>query len=336
MTGPALPAGRRRGRATWKTLARAGVLLLSFAVLLVALARRWSEVEPLLGRLSILAVASAAVAVLVGALCSFLSWRAILTDLGSPVPLSAGMRIYFLGQLGKYLPGSIWTALVQMELGRDYQIPRRASAAAAAISMFMVLGVGLLVALFVLPLLGSGAFGQYSWALAVLPLLLLTLYPPLLNRLVRVLLRLARREPMPKDLTLAGIVRSAGWALLMWAFYGLQIWFLARGIGVGGPALLVRVMGAFAGAWAIGFLLVVAPAGVGAREAALILLLDPVMPGPQATVIAVVSRLLFTLADFGWGAAVAAVSALRRRLRREADPSDQPPMVSNPYGPPGD
>jgi hypothetical protein len=334
MNGPGLSVERRR-RTTWKALARVSVLLLFFAVLLVALVRRWSGVEPLLGRLSVLAVGMAAVAVLVGALCSFLSWRAILIDLGSPLAVSAGMRVYFVGQLGKYLPGSIWTPVVQMELGRDYQIPRRASAAAAAISMFMVLGVGLLVALLVLPLLGIGAFGQYGWALAVLPVLLLLLYPPLLNRLVRLLLRLARREPMPKDLTLAGIVRSAGWALLMWLCYGVQVWVLARSIGVGGPGLLVRVTGAFAGAWAIGFLLVVAPAGLGAREAALILLLSPMMAASQATVIAVVSRLLFTFADFGWGSTVAVAMALRRLTRRAAA-SHEPPMLSNPSGPPRD
>jgi hypothetical protein len=33
-------------------------------------------------------------------------------------------RILFLGQLGKYLPGSVWPVLAQMELGKTYRVPR--------------------------------------------------------------------------------------------------------------------------------------------------------------------------------------------------------------------
>jgi glycosyltransferase 2 family protein len=79
-----------------------------------------------------------------------------------------------------------------------------------------------------------------------------------------------------------------------------------------GPLLLAHATGAFAAAWCAGFLLVVAPAGAGAREAALILLLGGVLTGPQATVVAVVSRLLFVVGDLGWGG-VALLAGRRAR-----------------------
>jgi glycosyltransferase 2 family protein len=91
----------------------------------------------------------------------------------------------------------------------------------------------------------------------------------------------------------------------------VQVWVLALRLGAGGPLLLVQSAGAFAGAWCIGFLLVVAPAGAGVREAALILLLGAATSRPQATVISVVSRLLFVVADLAWGGF--AVLAERRR-----------------------
>jgi hypothetical protein len=41
----------------------------------------------------------------------------------------------------------------------------------------------------------------------------------------------------------------------------VQVWLLARQLGVpGGPWLLLLSTGAFAGAWSVGFLLVIAPA----------------------------------------------------------------------------
>jgi hypothetical protein len=68
--------------------------------------------------------------VLAGLFTSFLGWRAVLADYGGRLPLAGGLRVFFLSQLGKYLPGSIWPAVAQMELGREYKVPRRVSAAA--------------------------------------------------------------------------------------------------------------------------------------------------------------------------------------------------------------
>jgi uncharacterized membrane protein YbhN (UPF0104 family) len=304
-----------------RNLLRFAVLAVFGVALAVVLARRWHEVRPLLHSLSVAGVALAAVSVFGGIYLTFLCWRAVLTDLGSPLPLGGGMRVFFLGQLGKYLPGSLWPLLAQMELGRDYKVPRRSSGAAVAIFLLLILGTGLLVAAVALPLLGGDALHRYWWVLLVLPVAAVLLYPAVLNRLLAMALRLARREPMPQPLSLPGVLRAVGWALLSWLLYGIQVWVLARMLGVGGVGILPRSIGAFAAAWCVGFLVVIAPAGGGAREAALIVLLGTGVGAARATVIAVVSRLLFTVGDLGWGGAVAL--AVRRR-----DPSPEPEQES--------
>jgi uncharacterized membrane protein YbhN (UPF0104 family) len=316
--------GRRRSR-TLRNLLRFGVLALFTAVLVLVLAGRWNEVRPLLHDLSVAGVGLAGVAVVTGIYATFLCWRAVLTDLGSPLPLGGGMRVFFLGQLGKYLPGSLWPLLAQMELGRDYKVPRRSSGAAVAIFLLLILGSGLLVAAIALPLLGEHALQRYWWALVALPVAALLLYPPLLNRLLATALRLARRDPMPNPLTLPGILRAVGWALVSWVLYGLHVWILTRMLGAGGVGMLPRSIGAFAAAWCVGFMVVIAPAGGGAREAALIVLLGTGVGAARATVVAVVSRLLFTLGDLGWGGAVAL--AVRRRA-----PSAQPEQEQESVG----
>jgi uncharacterized membrane protein YbhN (UPF0104 family) len=166
------------------------------------------------------------------------------------------------------------------------------------------------------PLAGLGALGRYWWTALALPVVALLASPPVLNRLLGLALRLARRAPLPQPLSAAGTLRSVGWALAAWMCYGGQVWLLARQLGVvGGLPLLLHSTGAFAGAWCVGFLLVVAPAGAGAREAALILLLGSSVPRPQSTVVAVVSRLLFTVADLSWSG-VAGLARRRDRVSR--------------------
>jgi glycosyltransferase 2 family protein len=62
--------------------------------------------------------------------------------------------VLFLGQLGKYLHGSVWPVMAQMELDRDYQVPERASGAAVGVFLLVVVGTGLAVAAAAAPLLG--------------------------------------------------------------------------------------------------------------------------------------------------------------------------------------
>ena len=287
------PAGGEAAPPRWRRALRLAVLAVIVVVVAAVIAGQWRAVRPLLGRLDPATVGGAAAAVFGGIYATFLSWRAVLADLGAPLPVAGGMRVFFLGQLGKYLPGSLWPAMTQMELGRDYKVPQRASGAAVVVFMLMVVGTGLLVAVPLVLLTGGDAARRFGWIAAVLPLALVAAAPPVLNRLLGLALRLARR------------LGAAGELLL-----------------------LLRVTGAFAAAWCAGFLLVVAPAGAGVREAALVLLLGPVMTTAQATVLAVVSRLLFVVGDAGWGAVAALVA------RRPRAPASSP--QGRPDGGPGE
>jgi glycosyltransferase 2 family protein len=305
---PPGPGGR------WQAPLRLAVAALFLAVIAVVLAGQWRQARPLLGRLSAPVVLAAWVPVLAGLYATFRSWRAALADLGGTLPHAGAIRVFYLGQLGKYLPGTVWPAVTQMRLGRDYQVPPRASGAAFAVFMLMLVGTGLLVGLPVVLLLGGDAVDEYRWLALVLPLFALALAPPVLNRAIAAALRAMRRPPLPARLSLAGVLRVAGWALVSWLCYGAHVYLLASRLGVeGGTLLWLQCTGAFAAAFASGVLLVM-PAGAGVREAALLVLLGSTVTVPVAAVIAVTSRLLFIVGDLAWSA-VAMAAARRGRAR---------------------
>jgi glycosyltransferase 2 family protein len=306
----------------WRSVVRLGLLAAFGGALAWSLASQWGAVGPLLGRLSIWSLAAAQAAVLAGILATFLCWREVMAGLGGRLPVAAGAWVFFLGQLGKYLPGSVWPVMAQMELGRDHQVPERVSGAAVGVFLLVVVGSGLVVAAAAVPLLGPDAAGAYWWLLAVLPLVLAVVHPPMLNRLLALALRLARRPPLPSPLPAVAVARSAGWALASWLAYGAHVWVLAGQLGGGvGPLLLAQATAAFAAAWCAGFLLVVAPAGAGVREAALVVLLGGVITRPAAVVVAVVSRLLFVVGDLGWGVVALVVGRGRVRPDRAGPPT---------------
>ena len=225
---PPGPGGR------WRTPLRLAVAGLFLAVIAVVLAGQWGQARPLLGRLSAPVILAAWVPVLAGIYATFRCWRAALADLGATLPHTGAMRVLYLGQLGKYLPGTIWPAVTQMRLGRDYRVRPRASGAAFAVFMLVLVGTGLLVGLPVIPLLGRDAVAEYRWLVLVLPLFALALAPPVLNRAIALAIRALGRPPLPALLSLAGVVRVAGWALVSWLCYGVQVYLLARRLEVEG------------------------------------------------------------------------------------------------------
>ena len=58
-----------------------------------------------------------------------------------------------MGQLGKYLPGSVWTVLVQADMASHLHVPRRRTGVASLVTIGLSVLTGLLVGLPSIPLL---------------------------------------------------------------------------------------------------------------------------------------------------------------------------------------
>ena len=308
----------------WRAL-RIGFVVLAVGLLVVALVDQWNNISSGWRELPVRALVLAGAAVLLGLFFSALAWRALLADLGQHVPVMGAVRVFFVGQLGKYLPGSVWPVVAQMELGKAHGLSKRPVGTVALLVMVLNVATGLLVAVVLLPFTSPHALSQYGWAIAFLPVGLALLHPRVLNPVIAKAFTLARREPLEQPLTLRGIAVATGWTMLMWASYGAQVWALADGLHAHHAASLPAMStGAFALAWTAGFLFIVSPAGAGVREAILILALTQCWERPRRVALAAVSRLLMTAGDLVWGA-VGGLTRPRRNTHSGAP--DVPPKA---------
>ncbi len=173
---------------------RVGFVLVAVGLGAYAVADEWSQVRDGFENLGPTVVAGSFGLVLLSLIASMLEWRSLLTAAGSRVPQAAAARIFFVGQVGKYLPGAVWPVLAQMELGQAQRVPRRRSATVALITILVSLAAGLVVAAVctLAGLTGSTTAG-YGWAFLAVPVLLVVLHPRVLNPALDRLLRLARR-----------------------------------------------------------------------------------------------------------------------------------------------
>lgn len=299
-------------RAPWL---RVVFLVAAVAAAVVAVATQWSQVRAALSAmdagpllLSILVVPGYLYA-------TMRAWRALLADLGSPLRERDALVVFFVGQLGKYLPGSVWNVLATAELGADRQVPRRRSMAAMAVAVLLSVASGVAAGLAGAFLAPSPEQAVPAVALWALPVLVALVLPPVTNRLAALALKVARRPPLEHPLTAAGTGAALAWTLLGWLLAGAHLWLLGVATGMA-PTLtgLAVCTAGYALAWSLGLLAVPFPAGVGVREVVLVAMLSGLLDRGAVLVVVLVSRVVLTVADLAVAGAVAAVGRRGARL----------------------
>ena len=266
----------------------------------------WNQVHHALAQIGLLTSFEALLALLVMQYATLRQWQALLAGLGSPLRTTTAGRIFFIGQLGKYIPGSVWPVLTQMELGARANVPRSRSGGASVLTMILSLATGLLVAAATLPFAHYSA--DYDWVFVLVPVILVCLYPRVLNPLLNRLFKLTKRPGLEQPVTLTMLSKALAWSLLAWIANGVQIWILADKLGAPAGRTILIALGGYAFAWCVGFVVIFDPAGAGIREALLVAALAPVLPASPAFALALVSRAVNTISDL----IVAGAAAFRR------------------------
>lgn len=289
--------------------------VIGFAVLQVV--REWDEVSATLRSLPWPHLVLALCAVSAGVLLSPLVWRAALAAMGVRVGVPDAAEIYLVGQLGKYVPGSVVAFVLQMELARSAGISRARGLTASLLTAGVAVVTSLIAGLLAVPALAESR-PVLLWLFALLPVGLALLHPVALTALVDRVLALLRQGPLPRRLAGGAIARASGLSLLVYLLYGVHLFVLVDAVRAPGPTswalVLVLCVGTMGVAMTAGLVAFVLPSGIGARELVVVGALAAVLPYGQALALAVVSRVLFTVVELAsaGGATLAARLSARR------------------------
>jgi uncharacterized membrane protein YbhN (UPF0104 family) len=291
------------------------VVIIGFAVFY--LVAQWAAVEDALKLISWQSLILSFVLTLAGLVAGTMSWVSVLNGLGPEVPLLRAAQVLLVGQLGKYVPGSVWSYVMQMELGRQYGILRPR----VLVTALYAAGIGVVASLILgglaLPVVLNG-HNELLWLFLLLPIGLVCLHPRVMTWLASLVLKIFRRPPLDHHVSFGDVGRAVGWSLVSYVFYGLHLWVLVNSLVDPDLGTLILLTGAISLGFTVGLLAFVLPSGLGVREAILIGAMTLLLTVPQATAISLVSRLMFTAADLlAAGVAVLFVVLLRRRLARE-------------------
>jgi hypothetical protein len=238
-------------------------------------------------------------------------WRTVLGGLGVGFGVAEGSKVFFVSQLGKYLPGSVWPIVMQMEAAKPRGANRKTVIAANLITLVLSIATGLVLAGALLPFAFPDALGRFWWALAALPLVLILALPRSLPFLLDQVLRVLRRKPLGVQLSVAATLRAAAWALLSWVGLGAHLAVLCAAVGTPSVGLVALCIGGMGLAVSAGVLFLPAPAGAGMREVVLGYVLVSILTSGQAIAVVIASRAILILADL----LLAGVGAVLGRVR---------------------
>ncbi len=233
------------------------------------------------------------------------SWRRILAGWGQRLPFSTAARTWSLANLGRYVPGKVWSVAGMVVLAQRAGVQPGPAAASAFVIQAVSLGSGVAVVAAATPHSAPPIRLALAGLAAVATIAVLVWRPTAqwLGRLVHA------ADPL-EPLHLPAVLAAAGLTVLSWGTYGAALWMLARGLIPDAALPLPTAIGAFTLGYILGLLALFAPGGVGVRELVLVGLLAPFLGSGGAVAVSVGSRVLLTLTE-----ATAALMTLPLRHR---------------------
>lgn len=295
------------------------VAALGFVFVVRTIAREYDGARDAIAGAGLGWLAAAVPVALAGMTLVGIPWRRSMALLGAVPRLADTLVWYFLGQLGKYVPGTLWPVVGRAELARRGGVARPTAYGSVVLTLGATYLAAILVVIAFLPFAGDGVGGQ-AWVLVLLPMGLAALHPSFLGWGKRLVERVAKRHidvviPAWRD-----SVSLVLWHAPAWFVIGTATWLVARAFDPSAQWAELMVPGVLS--WIIGFVVVPAPGGIGVREAAFTAAAGSLDDGVGATV-AIVSRLAFMLVDV-LGALGAAIVSGRWRPSPSAPPAGDP------------
>ncbi len=230
------------------------------------------------------------------------SWRLLLRGWGGDLAFLSAVRIWTIANLGRWLPGKVWSVGALSVLAAREGVSGGTAAGAAVLGTLLNIGAGFGVAVItgaesldtVYPGFRTGALIAtvlFVAGVAALPVLL----PPVLAWFAN-----ARGVPLlGKRLSAGTLWGAAAVNAASWVGYGFAFALFSRGVTPGISSEPMLFIAVFTASYLIGFLVLFSPGGLGFREAALTVFLVGVGAAGQgdAVILGVTSRVWLTVLE---------------------------------------
>lgn len=226
-------------------------------------------------------------------------WRKLMHYMSYDLSYGDAWEIFYIGNLGRYVPGKLWTIAGMAYMGKKAGIPATVAGTSAVFAQaYSMLSSFVFFVLFLI-------FNDTQYSTKKLVLLLpfffiaaiVFIFPGNLERTLNAVLKRFGRNPVRLGITTLEAVKITACYVVSGVIYGLAFWIFILSIaGTGHVGAIFSISASNLAYW-VGYLAFFVPGGLGVREGFLILLFSDILPGGVFIIIAGLSRLLVTLIE---------------------------------------
>jgi glycosyltransferase 2 family protein len=291
-----------------------GIAVLVFGFLLLTVVKQWSEIQANGVHFDVLWLIPAFVILPVFFALNAVGWDLILRFLGYRLGARRAQVAWGQPLLARYVPGSVLYVLGRVLLSERAGVPRRLTVASIVYEQALQATSAIAVAAYFV-ISHPDLQGQpLRWAvLLLIPLALCLLHPRVFGPIADRVLRAFGREPLPTAMPMRGVIVVLTFFVFNWGVVALGLYCVGRSVSPISAGDIPIVGAAQAIGYVAALATLVAPAGLGVRDAAFAWALKVAMPGHSfavASLIAIVVRGVLTVVEIVY---VAIVTAMGRR-----------------------
>lgn len=232
------------------------------------------------------------------------AWTRILREMQEVLDYRQAFSIFYISQLGKYVPGRVWGYIGQVVLSRRAGVSGEKAFVSSI--LFQAISSAVTVYFFFLTLPAWDSFQSLSGILilalaSAIGIFLLRL--DVINGASNFILGKLFRREMRVRLSSHTILAVSGILLLSWIAYGVAYYHFMKSFYPDLDIMMgMKFTGIYAISWLIGYVSLLTPGGLGIREGVQVYLLSLFIPLPIAIVISLASRVWLTVSEITVGA----------------------------------
>jgi uncharacterized membrane protein YbhN (UPF0104 family) len=291
-----------------------GLVVVIFGFLILTVVDQWSEIQDEGVHFHVGWLVPAIVILPFFFVLSALGWDFILRFLGHPIGFGRAQVAWGQPLLARYVPGSVLYLLGRVLLSERAGVPRRLTIASIVYEQAISATSAIVVAAYFIVRHPDLQGEPLRWAvLLLIPAAVALLHPRVFGPLANKVLGAFGREPLPAVVSLRGVIALIAYYSFNWMVVGFGIYCVARSVTYIPFEDILLVASAQAIGYFAALVTLVAPAGLGVKDAAFAWALKAALPGKSfalASLVAIAVRGVMTVGELIY---VGAVTALGRR-----------------------
>jgi hypothetical protein len=262
-----------------------GIALLVFGFLVLTVIDQWSEIEDKGVHFHVIWLLPAFVILPLFYALSALGWDLTLRFLGYRIGPGQAQVAWGQPLLARYVPGSVLYVLGRVLLSERAGVPRRLTVASIVYEQAITATAAIVFSAYFF-ITHPDLQGQpLRWAfLLLIPLAIGLLHPRVFGPLANRALQAFGREPLPAVISMRQVLALVAFYVVVWGVISVGIFCVARSVTKVAPSDILTTGSAQALGYVAALATLVAPAGLGVRDAVFAWAIKSAVPGQSFAV----------------------------------------------------